>query len=364
MTLLGDDTLPAHVDGIRHVAVGPFTIGGGRCFVIGEAGVNHNGDVGIAHRLIDVAADTGVDAVKFQTFEPDLLVSRTASKAEYQKRNTGTDESQLEMLRALMLPSDAYEELVAHANERGVMFLSTPFDERSADFLEQLDVSAFKIASGELTNHRLLKHVASKGRPLLISTGMSTLDEVRTAVDVVRDAGNPPLALFHCVSNYPASPSDCNLRAMETMRRALGVPTGWSDHTAGVAIPIAAVALGADLLEKHFTLDRSMPGPDHAASLEPHELRAMMEAIRGTEAALGTGEKRPVAAELPIAALVRRSVHARRNLEAGHKLKADDLVLLRPAVGVPASSEAVVVGRRLSRAVAAGDPITESLLDA
>jgi len=339
------------------------TIGAGRCFVIGEAGVNHNSDVAIAHRLIDVAADAGVDAVKFQTFEPELLVSRAAPKAAYQQRNMGTSESQLEMLRALTLPRTAYVELMAHAAERDLMFLSTAFDEGSADFLEELGVAAFKVASGELTNHRLLRHLAHKGKPLLVSTGMATLEEVRDATAVVRGAGGRSLGLFHCVSNYPAAPEDCNLRAMETMRAELGLATGWSDHTDGIAVSIAAVALGAELLEKHFTLDRRLPGPDHAASLEPQALGEMVEALRAVEQARGTGEKRPVDAEIPIAALVRRSVHARCDLDAGHALRADDVVLLRPATGVPASREDWVIGRRLARSVSAGDPITESLFD-
>ena len=345
---------------VEPLRLGGRPIGPGHpCFVIAEAGVNHNGDPAVAHRLIDVAADAGADAVKFQTFDPERLVTAAAPKAAYQLANTGATESQLAMLRRLVLAPEALEPLAAHAASRGLLFLSTPFDEGSADLLETLGVPAFKISSGEVTNHPFLEQLARKGKPLLLSTGMSTLAEVAEAVEAVRAGGGPPLALLHCVSNYPAAPAECNLRAMETMRRAFGVPVGWSDHTEGLRVSLAAVAAGASLLEKHFTLDRGLPGPDHRASLEPGELAALVTAVRETESTLGDGDKRPMASEAAIAAVVRRSVHAARALPAGHVLAEDDLVALRPGTGLPPAMRRRLVGRTLRVSVEGGEMLQE-----
>ena len=276
--------------GTRSIEVAGRTIGDGHpCFVIAEAGVNHNGDSALAHQLIDVAADAGADAVKFQTFDPERLVSATARKAAYQAAGTGSSESQLDMLRRLVLPLEALAALAEHAARRGLIFLSTPFDESSADTLGELGMAAFKVPSGEVTNHALVAHVAGKGRPVLLSTGMSTLAEVAAAVEVVRQSGHPPLALFHCVTSYPAAPADCNLRAIAAMKAAFGAPVGWSDHTEGVAVSLAAVAAGANLLEKHFTLDRGLPGPDHRASLEPG--RAGPSGPHGARDRVGDGRR-------------------------------------------------------------------------
>jgi N,N'-diacetyllegionaminate synthase len=340
--------------------VGARTIGEGHpCFVIAEAGVNHNGDAELAHRLVDVAADAGADAVKFQTFEPERLVSPLARKAEYQVANTGSSESQLEMLRRLVLPREALASLASHAADRGLLFLSTPFDEASADVLEGLGMPAFKVPSGEVTNHPLVAHVAAKGRPVLMSTGMSTLAEVAEAVQVVRENGDPPLALLHCVTSYPAAAADCNLRAIAAMRTAFGVPVGWSDHTEGLQVSLAAVAAGAKLLEKHFTLDRGLPGPDHLASLEPSELTALVRAVREVEAALGDGVKWPASSELQNAAAVRRSLHASRPLPAGHVLQAADLVALRPGTGLSPTLRDRLVGRKLLVGVERGEMLSE-----
>jgi N-acetylneuraminate synthase/N,N'-diacetyllegionaminate synthase len=344
---------------ISEKAIGP----GHPCFVIAEAGVNHNGDPELAHRLVDIAADAGADAVKFQTFEPERLVSPLAPKAEYQLVNTGRAESQLDMLRRLALPREILAPLAAHAAARGLLFLSTPFDEASADLLETLGVPAYKVPSGEVTNHPLLAHVARKGKPVLVSTGMSTLGEVAEAVQVVRENGDPPLALFHCVTSYPASPADCNLRAMEAMRTAFGVPVGWSDHTVGIQVSLAAVAAGAALLEKHFTADRTLPGPDHAASLEPQELSALVRSIREIESALGDGVKRPTASEAANTAVVRRSLHASRSLSAGHVLQPDDLIALRPGSGLSPALRDRLVGRRLRVGVERGEMLAERHLD-
>jgi N,N'-diacetyllegionaminate synthase len=340
---------------VSPVRVGKFTVGSGRCFVIAEAGVNHNGDLDLAHRLVDVAADAGADAVKFQAFTPEKLVSATAPKAQYQIATTGPAESQLEMLRQLVLPESAYVELAQHARDLDIEFLCTPFDAENADFLDSLNVPAFKIPSGEVTNHPLLAHVSAKGKPILLSTGMSTLSEVSEAVDAIRRAGPAPIALFHCVSEYPAAAGECNLRAMETMREALQVPVGWSDHTEGISISVAAVAAGAEMLEKHFTLDRNMAGPDHAASLEPAELAEMIRTLRIVESALGAGVKDPAPSETANRTLVRRSLHAARNLEKGTVLSPTDVIALRPGNGFPPSALSRILGRRLLVPLSAGE---------
>jgi N-acetylneuraminate synthase/N,N'-diacetyllegionaminate synthase len=258
------------------------------------------------------------------------------------------------MLARLALPPDAWAALRDHALDRGLVFLSSPFDAPSADLLERLDVPAFKVASGELTNTPFLVHLARKGRPLLVSTGMADMVDVADALETIAGAGDPPVALFHCVSAYPARPDDANLRAIATLRGAFGVPAGWSDHTLGLEMPIAAVALGADLVEKHVTLDRGMAGPDHAASLEPAELARMVEAIRMVEAARGSGEKVPVAAEREVAAVARRSLHWSEDLAAGAIVTTADLVALRPGSGIAPRELPALVDRRLAHAVVAG----------
>ena len=339
-------------------------IGAGQpCFVIAEAGVNHNGNIELAKNLIDVAKKSGADAVKFQTFRSDLVVSPEAPKAAYQKDATGADQSQLDMVRQLELPFAAFEELARYAQSRGILFLSTPFDSDSIEFLDALGVAAFKVPSGEVTNIPYLRHVARKKRPMIISTGMATLSEVREAVDVVRLEGAHELVLLHCVSNYPAAPADVNLRAMHTMADAFGVPTGYSDHTLGTDIALAAVALGASVIEKHFTLDRAMPGPDHRASLEPDELRAMVEGIRHVQSALGDGVKAPVAAELDTARVARRSLVAARALPAGTVIEESMVAVMRPGTGLPPRMLAEIVGRQLRCAVAAGGLFSLEMFD-
>jgi N,N'-diacetyllegionaminate synthase len=331
--------------------VGGRVIGGhAPCLVVAEAGVNHNGDVGIAHRLVDAAAAAGADAVKFQTFDPSLLTSAAAAAAPYQVRRTGED-SQARMLAALTLPSSAWSELAAHARERRLVFLSTPFDLASAELLCALDVPAFKVPSGELNNLPFIRALAGRGLPLLISTGMGTLEEVAQALDAA--AAAPGVALFHCVSAYPAPITEANLRVIPAMWERFGVPVGWSDHTRGEVTAVAAVALGAALLEKHLTLDRTMTGPDHAASADPDELSAYVAAVRATEAACGDGVKRPVPSEKENR---RHALHAARDLDAGHVLAAADVITLRPAVGLPPGT--LVDGLVLRRRLPAGAPIT------
>ncbi len=336
---------------------------GNPCFVIAEAGVNHNGDPALARRLVDAAADAGADAVKFQTFRAEGLASPSAPKAEYQTRATGASESQLDMLRRLELSREAHAGLMARCRDRGVVFLSTPFEEESADFLESLGVAAFKVPSGEVTNLPFLAHVARKGRPVILSTGMSTLEEVGAAVRCLRESGDPPLVLLHCVSRYPADPRDANLRAMATMSEAFEVPVGYSDHTAGLEVAFAAAALGAAVLEKHFTLDRALPGPDHAASLEPGELASLVRGIRLVESALGHGRKEPVLAEAETAAVARKSLVAVRDLPVGAILTRDALAVLRPGTGLAPARLEELLGRKLRREVREGVPLREEDLE-
>jgi len=343
------------------VGIGDRTVGPGHpAFLIAEAGVNHNGDLNLALQLVDAAAAAGVDAVKFQTFDATRVVSPVAPQAEYQRTNTGTQESQLEMVRRLELSPEEFATVRQRCLDQGVLFLSTPFDEGSADLLEDLGVPGFKVGSGDLTNHRFLVFLAAKGRPLLVSTGMASLEEVEAAVAAIRAAGNPPICLFHCVSNYPADPVDCNLKAMATLRERFCCPVGWSDHTLGSHVACAAVALGAELIEKHFTLDRSMPGPDHRASLEPGELRDLVRQIRDVEDALGDGLKAPRDSERNTADVARRSLHASRNIQAEHRILAGDLVVLRPGTGISAERIDDVIGRRAVRDVSAGQMLSES----
>ena len=324
------------------------------CFIIAEAGVNHNGDLGLAKQLVDVAVQAGADAVKFQTFKAERIVTRDAPKAEYQKRTSNTAESQFDMLRRLELSPQTHHELKAYCEDRSILFMSSPFDEGSADLLASMDVAVFKIPSGEITNLPFLAHVARKGRAMIVSTGMAYLSEVETAVRAIREAGNWHLVLLHCVSNYPADPADVNLRAMQTMSAAFSVPVGYSDHTPGIEVPLAAVALGACVVEKHVTLDRSLPGPDHRVSLEPEELGAMVRGIRIVEAALGHGRKEPAASEANTAAVARKSLVAARDLPAGSKLTEDMIDILRPGTGLPPAMRQYLAGRTLLVDVSTG----------
>jgi N-acetylneuraminate synthase len=316
-------------------------------FIIAEAGVNHNGSIDLALRLVDAAKASGADAVKFQTFQADLLATRSAHKAPYQERTTANAESQFEMLQRLELDAAAHQRLIDHCRQVGIQFLSSPFDMQSADLLATMDVPLFKVPSGEITNLPFLQHVARKGRPVILSTGMSTLGEVEEAVHVLQVAGASQVTLLHCVTEYPAPYAEVNLRAMQTLKTAFGLPVGYSDHTPGIDIAIAAVALGAEVIEKHFTLDRSLPGPDHAASLEPGELQQMVAAIRHVEAALGTGIKAPAPCELPNISVARKSVVAARALPAGHQLTTEDLDIKRPGNGLAPKLLPALIGRTL-----------------
>lgn len=329
------------------------------CFVIAEAGVNHNGDLAQAFRLVDAAVAARADAVKFQTFNAERLISRIAPKAAYQLETTDGAESQYEMLKRLELTAGDHRRLQAYCTEQGILFLSTPFDEESADFLSSLRLPAFKISSGEVTNLPFLEHLARTGLPLILSTGMSSLTEVEAAVAAIRRAGGGNLALLQCVSDYPANPADANLRAMRTLAEACQVPVGFSDHTLGWDVTLAAVALGACIIEKHLTLDKKLPGPDHRASLDPEEFRQMMEAIRRVESALGDGRKEPRGSETCNTPIARKSLHWRETLAAGEVIGAAHLIALRPGTGLPPSQLPTLVGRRLKAAVEAGQMVRE-----
>ena len=334
-------------------------------FIIAEAGVNHNGEDDKALRLVEVAAQAGADAVKFQTFSAAKLVRPGAAKAEYQERATGSGD-QFDMLEALEMSRALHERLVARCRELDIEFMSTAFDEDGLDMLVRLGIRRIKVPSGEITNLGFLRHMARKGLPIILSTGMASLDEVKQATAVINtewQASSTPrslsehLTVLHCTSNYPTQPADVNLNAMLTIAREVGVPIGYSDHTLGTAISTAAVALGARVIEKHFTLDKTLPGPDHAASLDPAELKSLIEAIRQVEVAMGDGVKAPTASELPVRALVRRSVTVVRNIAEGIAISATDIALLRPGNGIAPSDFDKVVGRTAARDLKAGETL-------
>lgn len=333
-----------------------------RIFVIAEAGVNHNGNEALALEMVDVAAAAGADAVKFQTFSADKLVRRGAAKAEYQKRETG-DGDQHSMLQQLEMSEDLHRKLFQRCSEVGIEFMSTPFDEEAADFLVDIGMQRIKIPSGEITNHPFLEHLATKNLPIILSTGMANLDEINEAVSLIRstreNAGysaplEAMLTVLHCTSNYPTALNDVNLRAMTTIAHATGLPVGYSDHTEGVNVALAAAAMGATVIEKHFTLDRNLPGPDHKASLEPSELSAMIAGIRQVELMLGSTIKQPLDVEMPVRALVRRSVTVVQELKAGHSLTRSDLALMRPGDGIAPKELKNLVGKHLIRDIAEG----------
>lgn len=325
-------------------------------FVIAEAGVNHNGSPEVALRLVDAAADAGADAVKFQTFSADALATADAAQAAYQRERAAAA-TQLEMLRGLELPGDALRACQERAGSRGIVFLSTPFDLASVELLAGLDVPAFKIGSGDLTNLVLLRAAAAYGRPLLVSTGMATLEEVDAAVSDLRAHRDPPLVLLQCTSAYPAAVADANLAAMAVLHERFGVPVGFSDHTLGITAATVAAALGAAVIEKHLTLDRALPGPDHAASLEPDEFGSMVQAIREAHAALGDGTKAPRPGEEDVRQVARRSLVVNRAVAAGELIEEKDLDAMRPAGGISPLRLDEVVGRRVTRSVARREPL-------
>lgn len=305
-----------------------------KVLVIAEAGVNHNGSLEIAKKLAWTARQCGADIVKFQTAKLDSLVSKYAKMAQYQRNNIGNDESQKDMLRRLLLPFDDFRRLSDYCREIGIHFLSTPFDLESIDFLEGLGCDIWKVPSGEITNLPYLIQIARTGKPIILSTGMCTLEEVGTAIDVLKKYGSGAITLLHCTTEYPAPYQDVNLRAMNTMREAFQLPVGYSDHTTGMDIPIAAVAMGAVIIEKHFTLDRNMEGPDHKASLEPDELKDMVLGIRKVEAAMGNGIKEPSESEKKNLVIARKSIVAKRSIGKGEILTEENITTKRPGNGI------------------------------
>ena len=315
------------------------------CFIIAEAGVNHNGNLELAIELVDAAADAGADVVKFQTFKAENLVTYSAPKAEYQLRTTGAEESQYDMIRRLELSPEMHRTLIEQCHKRNILFLSSFFDDESADLLENLGVSAFKMPSGEITNLPLLSHVARKGRPMIVSTGMADMDDVTQAVRTIAKEGNSNVVLLQCVSNYPADPADVNLRAMNTMAAEFDLPVGYSDHTNGIEVAMAAVAMGACVIEKHFTLDRNLPGPDHKASLEPDGIADLVRGIRNVESALGHGRKEPASSEANTAAVARKSLVAATNIPAGTVISEDHIDIKRPGTGLAPVMRPQLVGK-------------------
>ena len=305
-------------------------------FIIAEAGVNHNGSIKLAKELIDVAVESGADAVKFQTFKAENLVSKTAEKADYQKKTTDTSESQFDMIKKLELDISTHKELLTYCQEKGIMFLSTPFDHDSIDLLSDLGLQIFKIPSGEITNLPYLKHIGSLGKRVILSTGMSDLKEVEDALSILIDAGTSKtnITVLHANTMYPTPMEDVNLNAMLTIQKEFDISVGYSDHTLGIEVDIAAVAMGATVIEKHFTLDKVMDGPDHKASLEPEELMIMVKGIRNIEKALGSSKKKPSPSESININIVRKSIVANKDIQKGDLLTDKNIIVKRPGYGI------------------------------
>ena len=331
-----------------------------KTIIIAEAGVNHNGSIEIAKELIDVASDANADFVKFQTFKAEKLVTENADKAEYQKHKTRSGESQFQMIKRLELDLKAHRELIDYCKQKNIEFLSTAFDHESIDLLDDLNIPFFKIPSGEITNLPYLRHIASVGKPIVMSTGMSTLKEVRVALNILIKSGasKDKITVLHCNTDYPTSMKDVNLKAMITLKSELGVSVGYSDHTLGIEVPIAAVALGGEVIEKHFTLNRNMPGPDHAASLEPTEFKAMVQAIRNIENAMGDGIKSPSQSETKNIEIVRKSIVACSEIRKGETFTENNLTIKRPGSGLSPMKWDEVIGSKSDKQYKKDDLIT------
>lgn len=325
--------------------------------IIAEAGVNHNGSVALAKQMVDAAKEAGADYIKFQTFIPKKLVSKFAEKADYQKETTGSGESQLEMLEKLALTQKDFTELNRYCREKQIGFLSTPFDLDSIEFLDTFDMDFWKLPSGEITNLPYLEKIGQTRKPVVLSTGMSSLQEVKDAAAVLRKAGAKEIMLLHCNTQYPTPVEDVNLRAMQTLEKELNLPVGYSDHTQGIEIPVAAVAMNACIIEKHFTLDRSMEGPDHKASLEPDELKTMVQAVRNVEQALGNGKKEPSPSELGNISVVRKSIVAKCGIKKGDIFTEDNLTVKRPGNGISPMRWHEMIGKQAERDFAEDEPV-------
>jgi N,N'-diacetyllegionaminate synthase len=317
-----------------------------KILIIAEAGINHNGSLDMARQIIEAAAEAGADIVKFQTYTADAIVAQGTDKAKYQKETTGDSESQYEMLKKLELNRDSHVKLMTYCDEKGVEFLSSPFDHNSIDMLAELKLKRFKVPSGEITNLPYLRHIGKYGKPIILSTGMSTLKEIEAALKVLETSGIPrdKITVLHCNTEYPTPMEDVNLKAMLTIRDTFSIQVGYSDHTLGVEVPIAAVAIGATVIEKHLTLDRNLPGPDHCSSMEPDELKAMVHAIRNIEKAFGDGIKRPSLSEEKNKPCVRKSIVAKRDIKRGEILTEENLAVKRPGFGISPMRWDEVVG--------------------
>lgn len=343
---------------MKNIRISNKVIGtGSPCFIIAEAGVNHNGDVSLAKKMIEAAKKAGADAVKFQAYKTEHLVTKTAAKVPYQLKATGRG-SQYSMLKKLELSERDIEKLADHAKKKEIIFLASPFDRESVDLLHRLKVPAFKIASGEITNFPLLRHIAKKKKPVIMSTGMSTLVEVKAAVRLLAKEGVRDIALLHCVSDYPARVEELNLRAMDRLKRTFRLPVGFSDHSLGITVPIAAAALGANIIEKHFTLNKTLPGPDHKASLELGELSVMIAAVRAVEKAMGSGVKAPTRSEQKIKKLMRRYIVARTFIARGTTITEGMLAFKRARAGLEPRDLNKVLGKKARKDIGRDEPIT------
>ena len=343
---------------LKKIRIGDRLIGEGEpTFIVAEIGVNHNGSVKMAKKLIDAAKEVGADAAKFQAFKTDRIVTKYAEKAAYQKETTDPKKSQYNMLKRLELSDAEIKELYGYSRKRNIMFLSSAFDEESVDLLDRLNVPAFKVASGEVTDLPLLRHMARKKRPVILSTGLSTLEEIAEALEIFKAEDIEDIVLLHCITSYPAKAEEANLRVMDVLKK-FGFPVGFSDHTLGIAVPLAAVAMGAVLIEKHFTLDRKLPGPDHRSSLEPNEFEQMVEGIRNVELALGTGTKKLTAEEENIRSAARRSIVAKVKIQKGTVIRENMLDFKRPGTGLEPKNLHKIVGKRASKDIEADEMIT------
>jgi N,N'-diacetyllegionaminate synthase len=331
------------------------------CFVIAEAGVNHNGDIARAKRLVDAAKAVGADAVKFQTFKAEGVVTSDTTVASYARKNLGRSLTQQEMIKPLELSYDAFKTLKKYCDTKRILFLSTPHSFDAIDFLDPL-VPAYKFGSGDLTNLPTLRYAAKKHKPILLGTGMATLAEVRTAVRTIRSAGNPQIIALHCTTNYPCPLNEVNLRAMLTMRHTLNCLVGYSDHTMGITVPVMAATLGAVVIEKHFTLDATLPGPDHKASLEPAELAQMINAIRDVETVLGSYAKKPTESEKDIMKLIRKSIVAAQDIPKGSLLRRNLLDIKRPGTGLPPAKLESLLGKKTKQAIKKDDLLKLSMV--
>ena len=320
-------------------------------FFIAEAGVNHNGSIQLAYKLIDVASASGADAVKFQTFKAENLVSKNAQKAEYQKQVTNQSESQLNMLKKLELDTNAHKKLINYCKKKDIVFLSTPFDHESIDLLNGLGLQIFKIPSGEITSLTYLRHIGSLGKEVILSTGMSTLKEIEEALKILTSAGTSKenITILHANTMYPTPMEDVNLRAMQTIQDKFGVAVGYSDHTLGIEVDIAAVAMGATIIEKHFTIDKTMDGPDHKSSIDPEELKAMVSAIRNIEKALGSSIKKPSKSEKPNIIMARKSIVARKSIKKGELFTEKNITIKRPGIGISPMKWDTILGKVAER---------------